>query len=208
MPHSSTAERSTAPSASPVSHNGADLELLLQQARDGDETARDGLFQLVYDDLHKAAHRMMPSANGDTLQPTALVNELMVRFLKKPGLANLRNCSCFFSVAVNAMEKILIERFRRKSALKRGGNWQRLPLDAVLDQIQADNGSDYGAIHDALERLRQEHPRQHDVVRHRFFGGLTVRKTAEMLEVSVQTIERDWRFARAKLHHILKDDRS
>ena len=103
MPPRTTAERSTATGTSPASRNRADLESLLQQAKDGNETARHDLLQLVYDELHEAAHRLMPSPNGDTLQPTALVNELMVRFLKKPGLANLRNCKCFFAVAIDAM---------------------------------------------------------------------------------------------------------
>ena len=178
---------------------------LLHEAQQGSADARRELCRLVYDELHAAAHGIMPPAacNGHTLQPTVLLNEVMIRLLARPNLARIENRRCFFSVAINAMEKILIDHYRRTHSIKRGRGWRRLPIDAVLKQIEAKSQTSYHALHEAIEQLRIDSERQYQVVRLRFLGGLTVKETAELLEVSVGTVAGDWRLAKAKLYRDL-----
>lgn len=178
---------------------------LLEEIRGGRVSARNELCRLVYHELCESAHRLMPLDGGNTLQPTALVNEVMIRFMDPSALANIPNRRCLFAVAIRAMEQVLIDRYRARRSLKRGGDRRRQALDTVLDVVEQEAKTDFEDLHRALERLKEQNARQHEVVQLRFFGGLTLEETAEMLEVSVSTVRRDWRLARAKLYADLGD---
>ena len=104
------------------------------------------------------------------------------------------------------MRQILVEHARRRNATKRGGDYQRGSLDVVLEQFEASNGCRFEDLEASLEALEKESPRQREVVELRFFSGLSVPEVAEVLEVSVGTVERDWRLARAKLYQQLRED--
>lgn len=179
------------------------LDRLLREAGRGNDRSRDELLEVIYDQLYGAASHLMASRPGHTLQPTALLNEMMVRFLSLPTMARFHNSRCLFAIALDAMQKILIDHHRKKHRDKRGGTRQRHPLDAVLDSIEADCPKNYGDLHEALDRLKRKCPRQYDVVIHRYFGGLSVKETASMLGISVGSVERDWRLARAKLYEAM-----
>ncbi len=176
--------------------------MLLASWRDGDEHARDRLFPLLYQELHQAAARLLSRERpGHTLQPTALVNEV---FLKMTGsnLPETEGRAHFVGLAARAMRQILVDHARRRQAARRGGGL----VAVTLENIGADPAvpiDDLIALNDALERLSALHPRMAKVVEYRYFGGLTEEEIAEVLEVTVRTVQRDWTRARAWLHQAL-----
>jgi RNA polymerase sigma factor (TIGR02999 family) len=176
-----------------------DLTAILNQARAGGHDARERLVGAIYDELRRTAGGLMRLERpGHTLQPSALVHEALLRLLDGDALADVPNRRYLFAAAAQAMRQVLVEHARRRRARKRGGNRVRVPLDQVLAGFD-ERGLDVIALHEALERLAQEHPRPAQVVDLRFFGGLSVPEVAETLAVSDTTIESDWRFARAWL---------
>jgi RNA polymerase sigma factor (TIGR02999 family) len=180
-----------------------DVTLLLARARTGDERARSDLISQVYDELRRVAARLMRREHpGHTLPPTALVHEAMIRLLGGATLVTAPDRSYLFAAAARAMREILIEHARRRDAARRGGGWRRVPLDLVVDYFE-EQGLDLIAVHEALDRLAGLHQRQSQVVTLRYFGGLTVPEIAASLGVSVGTVERDWRIARAWLSNQL-----
>src|SRR5262245_9616696 len=176
-----------------------DLTAILNEARAGREDARERLVRAIYAELRRTAGGLMRRERpGHTLQPSALVHEALLRLLDGDTLADVPNRRYLFAAAAEAMRQVLVDHARRRNARKRGGNRVRVPLDQVLAGFD-ERGLDMIALHEALERLAQDHPRPAQVVTLRFFVGLSIPEVAETLALSDTTIESDWRFARAWL---------
>jgi len=168
----------------------------------GDAQAAEQLLPLVYDELRKlAAHKMASESPGQTLQPTALVHEAWLRLT---GIQNAmwEGRAHFFAAAAEAMRRILIENARRKLAQKRGMRSHRVELDTVNAVVQADDAT-LLRINDALETLAQEDPPSAELVKLRFFVGMTNEEAARAMGVSERTAKRYWAFARAWLYQRL-----
>jgi RNA polymerase sigma factor (TIGR02999 family) len=182
------------------SRNG-NISLLLQQLQAGDEAARNELFSVVNGQLKQLARGLMKSERPDhTLQASALVNEACVKLLQQGGIESAENRRQLFAAAIGSMRQILIDHARSRQAAKRGGQLKRQPLDVVLDRFETTHNVKFGDLEEALERLKKESPRQHEVLTMRFFAGLTIEQTAEIMACSTGTVENDWRLARAKLY--------
>lgn len=174
------------------------VTIALQQVSQGDSQAAAALLPLVYAELRSlAASRLRHEQAGQTLQPTALVHEAYMRLVGEadPGWKSRGH---FFAAAAQAMRNILVDQHRRKSAAKRGGNIERVDFDAIEPPAQAP-AADLVALDDAVRRLEASDPRKGQIVNLRFFAGLTAEETALALDVSVGTIEREWRYIRAWL---------
>ncbi len=182
------------------------LTLILGRARAGDERARGELVALIYDELRQVAARLMTRERKDhTLSPTAVVHEAVIRLLGEEVFDHAADRSFLFAAAARSMREVLIDHARRKKADRRGGGMRRAPLDDIVDYF-ADQGLDVVAVHEALDRLAELNERQAQVMTLRYFGGLTVPEVAAALEVSVVTVERDWRLARAWLGTQLQNE--
>jgi RNA polymerase sigma factor (TIGR02999 family) len=176
-----------------------DLTGLLAEARSGDTAARERLTRAVYGELRQMAGALMRRERpGHTLQPSALVNEAIVRLFEGEALNQASDRRYLFAAAAQAMRQILVDHARRRDAAKRDGGRQRVPLDQVLQYFE-ERRLDVVALHEALDRLMALDERQGLVVSLRFFVGLSVPEVADVLDVSVGTIEGDWRIARAWL---------
>jgi RNA polymerase sigma factor (TIGR02999 family) len=176
-----------------------DLTAIFNEARSVGVEARDRLVRAIYAELRRTAGGLMRRERpGHTLQASALVHEALLRLLDGDTLADVPNRRYLFAAAAQAMRQVLVEHARRRKARKREVNRVRVPLDQILAGFD-EKGLDVVALHVALERLAQEHPRPAQVVDLRFVGGLSVPEVAEALAVSDTTIESDWRFARAWL---------
>ena len=174
------------------------LTVLLQAWRNGDTSARDQFFALVYDDLHRTARRFMRHERaGHTLQASALVNEAYLRLIDA-NQVQWQDRAHFFAIAAHFMRRILVDAARRKAFTKRGGGTPRQTFDEALILAPA-LSPDLVALDDALEALAKIDARKSKVVELRFFGGLTVDETAEVLKVSPQTVLRDWSLAKVWL---------
>lgn len=183
------------------------LTNLLQLAADNDVEAKDELYRRVYDDLKLAARRILfRERNVGEMQTTALVNEVILRFEASEAIEKMANRRVFFSVAIRAMNNALVDHYRRRKKLIDSPDRVAAPLDDAVKWIEDETGFDFERLQIELEVLATESPRQHSVVMHRFFGGLSVPATAELLETSVATVDRDWRVARAKLLRRMRED--
>ena len=175
------------------------LTLILGRARDGDERARGELLARVYDELRRVASGLMRRERPDhTLSPTAVVHEAVIRLLGESIFDRAADRSHLLAAASRAMREVLIDHARRRVADRRGGGRRRVPLDAVVDYFEG-QGLDLVAVHEALDHLAERDERQAQVMTLRYFGGMTVAEVAAALGVSVVTVERDWRLARAWL---------
>ncbi len=176
---------------------------LLRGWRQGDAAALDKLMPLVYDELHRLAHRyMVHEQAGHTLQTTALVNEAYIRLIDTRQV-EWRDRAHFFAISANLMRRILVEFARSRHSGKRGGEGHRVDLDeSAVFPFAPD--ADLVALNDALDALSTVDAREAQVVELRFFGGLSVEETAEVLKVSTNTIMRDWNHAKVWLLHQLK----
>ena len=182
-----------------------DLTLILGRARAGDETARGELIELVYDQLRQVAARLTRRERRDhTLPPTAVVHEAVIRLLGDAVFDKSPDRAFLFASAARAMREVLVDHARRRAADRRGGGWRRVPLDLMVDYFE-EQGLDIVAVHEALDRLAELNERQGQVMTLRYFGGLTVPEVAAALEVSVVTVERDWRLARAWIRDRLRE---
>ena len=176
----------------------SDITLMLEAVGRGEKQASEDLLPLVYDELRQlAAARMAREAAGHTLQPTALVHEAWLR-LSGGKDQSWQNRAHFFGAAAEAMRRILIDRARRKSRLKRGSG--QVPLDiAELDIAAAMPDDKVLLVNEALERLQAEDPEKARVVVLKFFGGLSNEEAATILGVNEKTVRRQWNFAKAWL---------
>jgi len=176
----------------------SEATILLSAVERGDPKAADQLLELVYQDLRRLAnHKMAQEPPGQTLQPTALVHEAWLRLVGSEH-PNFENRAHFFSAAAEAMRRILIDRARRRSALRHGGQLQRVDLDECnVAAPEAD--AELLAVHEALDELAKEYPMQAEVVKLRYFGGQTNEETARILGISLGTVKNYWAFARAWL---------
>lgn len=162
----------------------------------------DRLLRLVYDELHRVAARLMQGEGRDhTLCATALVNEAWLRLGRIDG-SRFEDRRHFLSVAAEAMRRLLVDHARGRRRERRGGDWQRITLGGI-EPRQVDDPEEFLALDDALRRLTGLDPRMGQVVRLRFFAGLSVEETAEVLSVSPRTVKREWTLARAWLFHEL-----
>jgi RNA polymerase sigma factor (TIGR02999 family) len=179
-----------------------DATLLLAEIENGDSKAGDQLLALIYDELRRlATYKMAKEAPGQTLQATALVHEAWLRLVK--GQTKFANRAHFFSAAAEAMRRILIERARRKGRERHGGTFQRVDFeDLAIATPEPDD--QMLALHDALDKLNMQFPRQAEVVKLRYFGGLTNEETAEILGISLATVKTDWTFSRTWLFQEIK----
>jgi RNA polymerase sigma factor (TIGR02999 family) len=164
--------------------------------------ATEALLPLVYDELRRlAAYRLAQERPGQTLQATALVHETYLRLMKNPE-AQWENKRHFFIAAAEAMRRILIENARRKGAQKRGGKWHRTTMDVV--EVGVDNPSDeLLQVHEVLDQLAELDPDSAELVKLRFFAGLTQKQAAEILGMSKHVAEESWTFARAWLYRAI-----
>ncbi len=178
------------------------LTALLQRVAQGDQVAADELMPIVYEHLRSIARVRMAGKRAEhTLQATALVHEAYARMLA-PGEMAFENRRHFFFAAAEAMRRILIEHARSRNALTGGGTSRkrvRMDISAIVDLAQDGNSDEIIALDEALQRLETQRPRVGQVVKLRFYGGMSIDETAEMLDVSPRTIDLDWAFARAWL---------
>jgi RNA polymerase sigma factor (TIGR02999 family) len=176
---------------------------LLRSWNQGDQGAMEELMPLVFDELHKVAARYMAAERpGHTLQTTALVNETYLRLVSSEG-ANWEGRTHFYGVCAKMMRRILVDWMRTRQALKRGGEARALDLDSEALSVVDQPGTDLVALDDALEALSAIDARKGRVVELRFFGGLSVKETAEILEISPETVQRDWKMAKSWLRREL-----
>jgi RNA polymerase sigma factor (TIGR02999 family) len=181
----------------------SDVTRILHRVQEGHPTAAEELLPLVYDELRKlAAHKMAAEALEHTLQPTALVHEAWLRLVRAED-QSFQNRAHFFAAAAEAMRRILIDRARHRQAAKHGGDWERVELKEIDEPATATEPM-LLRINEALEKLSQEDARASEIVKLRFFGGLSVEEVALALGITDRTARRDWRFARAWLHDELR----
>jgi RNA polymerase sigma factor (TIGR02999 family) len=168
-------------------------ELLLAWGR-GEETALERLMPLVHGELHRLARLYMARERPDhTLQPTALVNEAYLRLIEISRV-QWQNRAHFLAMAARAMRRILVDVARAHRNQKRGSGFERVALDDTI--VVTDRPIEVVALDEALDRLSAISPRQSEVVELHFFGGLTLEEVAEVLQLSRDTVKRDWRFAK------------
>jgi len=193
--------------------NAAEITGLLQAWARGDSTALDRLTPLVYGELRRLARGYMRREHaGHTLQATALVNEAFVRLVDARHV-DRQDRTHFFAISARIMRRILVDAGRARASVKRGGHVERVDHSTAvnLDLLPArssDPGSELCALDDALNTLARMDPRRAQVVELRFFGGLTVEETGQVLNISAQTVMRDWKLARAWLTRELNRDRA
>jgi RNA polymerase sigma factor (TIGR02999 family) len=181
----------------------AEVTQLLQQWTEGRSDALDRLLPEVYAELKRLAGGYLRRERPDhTLQPTALVHEAFVKLVDQRAV-RWQNRAHFFGIAARVMRRILVDHARAHRAGKRGAGAQRLPLDEAL-AVAAERHVDLLALDEALTRLAAIDPQQSRIVELRFFGGLTMEETAEVLGISPATVGRDWVVAKAWLHATLE----
>jgi len=177
---------------------------LLLRLGQGDKSALDSLTPLVYDDLRRLAYYLLRSERPNhTLQPTALVNEMYIKFTRQQKL-QWQNRAHFIAIAARAMREILIDHAKRRKRDKNGGKYTFLSPEEAFGFAAAELPMDVLALDEALKRLTLESPRKEQVVVLRFFGGLTNDEIAEVLQIAPNTVGRDWEFAKAWLNREMK----
>jgi RNA polymerase sigma-70 factor, ECF subfamily len=175
---------------------------LLSRWSEGDLSARDALVPLIYDELRRIARRCLAAKGSDhTLQPTALVHEAYMRLIRQDSV-NCTDRVHFFAMAAKIMRQILIDYARKTAAAKRGGNAVTVTLDEAPEAADRakKNTLDVIALDDAMTQLALLDPRQCRIVELRFFGGLSIEETAQVVEISPATVKREWATARLWLH--------
>lgn len=182
-----------------------EITKLLQDWSGGDQTALDKLMPLVYDELHLLAHQYMRREKpGHLLQTSALINEAYLRLVDQPEI-HWQNRAHFFGIAARVMRRILVDEARKRNSAKRGGGAIQVSLTDAASAAQ-EQAANVIALDDALKNLAGIDFRQSEIVELRFFGGLSIEETAEVLKVSPGTVMRDWTFARAWLRNQMKGD--
>lgn len=176
-----------------------DVTVLLSQLARGERSAADKLIPLVYDELRRlASHYMRGERNEHTLQATALVHEAYLKLVEQRS-TDWQSRAHFFGIAAQLMRRILIDHARGHLRGKRGGGQRPVPLDEAL-VFSPEESEEFVRLDEALDRLAKFDPRQAKIVELRYFGGLTVEETADLLGISPKTVKRDWSVAKAWLH--------
>lgn len=180
------------------SENMSDATVMLAAIEGGDPKAAEQLLVLVYDELRRlAASKLAREAPGQTLQPTALVHEAWLRLVGNQN-PSFKDRAHFFRASAEAMRHILIDRARRKKTQRHGGSYRRVDFEG-LDLTAPSADEQLLAVNEALDKLALEHPVQADLVKLRYFAGLTNEEVSEVLEISVSTVKNYWIFSRAWL---------
>jgi RNA polymerase sigma-70 factor (ECF subfamily) len=184
-----------------VESNSGEVTRLLHALRQGNDRVTDQLIPLVYRELKGlATYYMAHERTGHTLQATALVHEAYLRLIGQNAV-DWQNRAHFLGIAAQLMRRILIDHAKGHARLKREGQKRRVPLNEDIAPVNlGQNPEELVALDDALTRLAAIDPRQSRVVELRYFGGLTVKETSEVLSISEKTVKRDWKVARAWLH--------
>jgi RNA polymerase sigma factor (TIGR02999 family) len=183
-------------------HSIDDVSRLLTAWREGERTALDELFPIVYRELRQIAHRQLRNERpGHTLNTTALVHEAYLKLVKLDHV-QWKNRAQFFAIAARAMRRILVDYALSRKRQKRGGGEAVLDLEEVVVMIES-RADEMVALNQALERLEAIDPRQTRVIECRVFAGMSVEETADALELSAATVKRDWSVARAWLNREL-----
>lgn len=181
-----------------------DVSRLIEAARQSDREATDRLLGLVYEQLRKLAHgRMKGEGSGHTLEATALVHEAYLRLVGERKLP-WRNRAHFFAAAAEAMRRILLDYGKARGRQRRGGGRRRVPLSAA-ELAAGDDPAELLILDDAMCRLTERSPEMGEVVRLRFYAGLSVEECAAVLDVSAATVKRRWEFARTWLYRELRE---
>ncbi len=186
-----------------------EITQILSAINQGDPRASDELLPLVYEELRKLANvRLAGEKAGQTIQATGLVHEAYLRLLGPEDLNDVEwdGRGHFFGAAAEAMRRILIDRARAKGTQKRGGNHRRIQLDWTLVAID-DCAAEFIALDEALDRLAEMDAQKAELVKLRFFAGLTIEQSANSLGISLSTAERHWSFARAWLYNDLREEK-
>jgi len=188
-----------------MSSSSQEVTQLLNAWSDGDQAARDKLMPLVYEELHRLAHQYMRRESpGHTLQTSALVNEAFVKLVDQRNV-RWQNRAHFFGIAAQLMRRILVDHARGRHTAKRGGGVQAISFDDGL-YVSDERSAEVVAVHEALEQLSKFDSRKGQIVELRFFGGLSIDETAEVLAVSPGTVMRDWTLAKAWLHREMSSE--
>lgn len=183
----------------------SDVTKILLQIDQGDPSASDQLLPLVYDELRRlAASRLANEKPGQTLQATALVHEAYIRLLGDGETSEWNDRSHFFGAASEAMRRILVERARQKRGPKRGGGFRRVSLDQAIDVMDL-RGDEVLGVDAALADLAEEAPDKAELVKLRYFAGLSHQEAAEVLGISRSTADRYWAYAKAFLYAAIQD---
>lgn len=183
----------------------SDVTQILERVQQGDANAASELMPLIYDELRRlAAHKMSAEFASQTLQPTALVHEAWLR-LGGDAQPNWKNRAHFFGAAAEAMRRILVERARRRSALKRGGHAEFVAIDEI-DVPSPAPDDELIAVNDALEKLSRIDDRKAQLVKLRYFAGMTFEESAAALGIAVPTAKQWWAYSRAWLIAEMKAD--
>ncbi|MFT5466387.1 MAG: RNA polymerase sigma factor (TIGR02999 family) [Verrucomicrobiales bacterium] len=175
-------------------------EQIAKELEHDDPRSAHTVLPLIYEQLRSlAARKLAAEPPGQTLNATALVHEAFLRVVGDRDEQKWGGKGHFYVAAAEAMRRILIDKARRRRAIKHGGDLKREPLDSVI--VPAEKKTDeLFAIHEALDQLAEEHPRKAQLVKMRYFVGLTIEEAGAILEISKATADRDWAFARAWLH--------
>lgn len=180
------------------SDNPADVTQILSDLSGGQAKARDELFDAVYARLRALAeNKLYAERRGHTLQPTALVHEAYMKLVDQSRVT-WKSRTHFYAVAAQAMRRVLIDSARHKKREKRGGGWQRVTLDDAFNESD-DHDVDLDSLKEALQKMETLDPRQARVVELRLFGGLSADDTADLLDISTRTVDRDWKMGQAWL---------
>ena len=190
-----------------MADDSADVTRLLHQANGGDAAAGSKLFRQVQQQLHSMAERKLSSEQaGSTIQATVLVHDAFLQLVGSEKNVDYNDRKHFYVLAAQAMRRILIDRARRRRAIKRGGR-ERLRVDMAVENVQARTPDDeLLALHEALKELADLDPRQAKIVELRHFGGYSVDETAELLDVSASTIKQEFAAAKAWLFRQLNQN--
>jgi len=182
-----------------------EITQLLVAWGDGDRAALDQLTPLVYEELRRLAHQYMSQERpGHTLQTSALVNEAYLRLIDQKDV-HWQNRAHFFGIAAQMMRRILVDHARQRRYAKRGGAARQVPLDEAMI-VSEERAADVVALDQALNSLAEIDPRKSQIVELRFFGGLSIEETAEVLKVSPGTVMREWTLAKAWLKRAVMSD--
>ncbi len=190
-----------------VAEAGPELTTILAKARAGDDGAKGEVIARIYGELRLVASRMMSRERAShTLSPTAVVHEAVMRLLGEAVFDRSPDRNFLFASAARAMREILVDHARSRAAARRGGHWERVPLDSLVDYFEAQD-VDVAEVHEAVVRLAALDDRQGRAITLRYFGGLSMPEVAAALDVSLATAERDCRLGRAWLHGQLRAGR-